>query len=67
MQAGGIAEEKQTRTRQWVCRVCGYVYDESDGDPHCGIPPGTRFEDIPADWICPECGVGKDDFALLTV
>ncbi|XSG86295.1 MAG: rubredoxin [Methylohalobius sp. ZOD2] len=51
--------------RKYVCVVCGYIYDEAEGDPDGGLPPGTRFEDIPDDWICPECGSSKDDFELL--
>ena len=47
---------------RWVCRACGIVYDEAKGDPDSGIAPGTRFEDIPEDWRCPVCGVGKADF-----
>jgi rubredoxin len=47
---------------KWVCTVCGYVYDESQGDADSGIAPGTKFEDIPEDWVCPVCGVGKDQF-----
>ena len=45
-----------------VCSVCGYVYDPAKGDPDNGIEPGTPFDKLPADWVCPECGVGKDDF-----
>lgn len=51
--------------RKYVCVVCGYIYDEAQGDPDGGLPPGTRFDDIPDDWICPECGVTKDDFEPL--
>lgn len=47
---------------KWTCSVCGYVYDEAVGDPEHGIAAGTKFEDLPADWTCPECGVGKDEF-----
>ncbi len=47
---------------KWVCVVCGYVYDEEAGDTDSGIAPGTKFEDIPEDWVCPLCGVGKDQF-----
>jgi rubredoxin len=47
---------------KWVCTVCGYVYDEGKGDPDAGIAPGTKFEDIPDDWVCPLCGVSKDQF-----
>ena len=46
----------------WQCNVCGWTYDEALGDPEHGIAPGTRFEDIPDDWECPDCGVGKADF-----
>lgn len=51
--------------RKYVCVVCGYVYDEAEGDPEGGIPSGTRFEDLPDDWVCPECGASKEDFELL--
>jgi rubredoxin len=47
---------------KWVCTVCGYVYDPEMGDPDGGVAPGTAFQDIPDDWVCPECGVGKDAF-----
>lgn len=50
---------------QWECIVCGWIYDEKTGDPDSGIAPGTKFEDIPDDWLCPDCGVGKEDFELL--
>lgn len=48
--------------KKYVCQVCGYVYDEAAGDPDRGIAPGTQFEDLPDDWTCPLCGVGKDQF-----
>jgi rubredoxin-NAD+ reductase len=51
--------------RKFHCAVCGHVYDEAAGDPTAGIAPGTRFEDIPQDWSCPECGVTKADFSLV--
>lgn len=47
---------------KWTCVVCGYVYDVAAGDPDSGIAPGTKFEDIPEDWVCPVCGVSKDQF-----
>lgn len=47
---------------KYVCTACGYVYDPEVGDPDSGIEPGTAFEDIPEDWVCPICGVGKDMF-----
>ena len=51
--------------RKWQCIVCGYVYDESVGEPEEGIAAGTRWEDIPDDWVCPDCGVGKHDFEMV--
>jgi rubredoxin len=50
---------------QWVCVICGWIYDEAAGDPEHGIAPGTRWSDVPADWRCPLCDVGKQDFALV--
>ena len=47
---------------KFVCSVCGYVYDPEVGDPDNGIEPGTAWEDVPEDWVCPLCGVGKDSF-----
>ncbi len=48
----------------WECLVCGFIYREEDGLPEEGIPAGTRWEDIPEDWYCPECGVSKADFEM---
>ncbi len=48
---------------KYVCNVCGYVYDPKVGDSEHGIEPGTAFEDIPDDWVCPDCGVGKSEFS----
>lgn len=50
--------------RQYICRACGLIYDEAQGDLDSGLAPGTRFEDIPDDWECPLCGVTKTDFEL---
>ena len=47
---------------KYVCSVCGYVYDPVEGDTDSGIEPGTEFDTIPEDWVCPLCGVGKDQF-----
>ena len=46
----------------YVCNVCGYIYDPSEGDPESGIDPGTLWQDLPEDWICPVCGAPKDQF-----
>jgi flavin reductase (DIM6/NTAB) family NADH-FMN oxidoreductase RutF/rubredoxin len=47
---------------KYVCKVCGYVYDPKKGDPENGIEPGTKFEDLPDNWVCPICGAGKEEF-----
>ena len=49
--------------RKYVCLVCGYVYDPAVGDPEGDIPAGTAFEELPEEWTCPLCGLGKDEFA----
>ncbi|MDW8324087.1 MAG: rubredoxin [Burkholderiales bacterium] len=51
--------------RTWMCVVCGFVYDEAKGLPKEGIPAGTRWEDVPPNWTCPECGARKEDFEQL--
>ena len=48
---------------KYVCNVCGYEYDPAAGDPDSGIAPGTAFEDLPEDWVCPVCGASKSDFS----
>ena len=47
---------------KYRCTVCGYIYDPANGDPEQGVKPGTSFADVPEDWTCPDCGVGKDMF-----
>ena len=51
--------------KKWECIVCGLIYDEELGWPDDGIEPGTAWEDVPEDWLCPECGVGKADFDMI--
>lgn len=48
---------------KYVCDICGYIYDPANGDPDNGVLPGTAWEQVPADWVCPLCGVGKDQFS----
>jgi rubredoxin len=55
-------KETQMNMAKYKCLACEYVYDPLKGDPDTGIPPGTSFEDIPDDWTCPICGVGKEQF-----
>lgn len=49
--------------QKWICEPCGWIYDPEIGDEDGGIAPGTPFEDIPEDWVCPVCGAEKSDFA----
>ena len=48
--------------RTYVCSICGYVYDPAAGDPDNGVAPGTKFEDVSEDWVCPVCGAPKSEF-----
>ena len=50
--------------KKYVCVVCGYIYDPEEGDPDNGVEPGTSFEEIPEDWVCPLCGAEKEDFEI---
>lgn len=53
--------------KTYMCVVCGFIYDEAKGDPEHGIAPGTKWEDVPEDWSCPDCGVAKSDFEMVAV
>jgi rubredoxin len=55
-------EEIGGKMQKYQCIACGYIYDPEEGDPDSAIEPGTSFADIPEDWVCPICGVGKDEF-----
>ena len=55
--------QEEIKMKKYVCDPCGWIYDPEVGDPDGGIAPGTAFEDIPDDWVCPLCGVGKDMFS----
>ena len=57
-----IGEKKEEKVQKYRCTVCGYIYDPEKGDPESGIKPGTSFEKLPDDWVCPICGAGKDVF-----
>ncbi len=56
-------EEKRSKNMKYVCNICGYVYDPAVGDPDNDVDPGTKFEDVSEDWVCPLCGAPKDDFS----
>lgn len=50
--------------KTWICRICGFIYREESGWPEEGLPPGTRWQDVPDFWRCPDCGASKDDFEM---
>jgi rubredoxin len=58
-------DDKSYRT--WMCLICGWIYEEEQGCPEEGLAPGTRWEDIPEDWTCPDCGAVKEDFEMIEV
>jgi rubredoxin len=51
--------------RKYMCLICGHIYDEALGDPDTGVPPGTKWEDVPPNWTCPDCGARKEDYELI--
>ncbi len=53
--------------RKMLCLICGFIYDESEGWPDDGIPAGTRWEDVPPNWTCPDCNARKDDFEMVEI
>jgi rubredoxin len=53
--------------KQYMCLICGYLYDEEKGDPDAGIAPGTLWGNIPLSWRCPDCGAGREDFEMVEV
>ncbi len=53
--------------KQYMCVICGYVYDEEKGWPEDGIKPGTVWKDVPPNWVCPECGARKEDFEMVEI
>lgn len=58
---------QQAGMRKWECATCGFIYDEAAGLPEEGIAAGTRWEDIPEDWVCPECATPKSDFDMVEI
>jgi len=53
--------------KSYLCVICGHVYEEENGHPASGIAPGTKWEDVPLSWRCPDCGAGKEDFEMIEV
>lgn len=56
--------QKGLMMQKYVCNLCGYIYDPAIGDPDNGVVAGTAFQDLPEDWVCPDCGAGVEDFEL---
>lgn len=56
-----------TEYKTWMCLICGYIYSEAAGIPDEGIAPGTKWEDVPINWTCPECGARKEDFEMVQI
>jgi len=59
--------ESQVQYKTWMCLICGFVYDEEKGLAEEGLAPGTRWEDVPINWTCPECGARKEDFEMVEI
>ena len=53
--------------KRWECLICGFIYDEAEGWPEDGIAPGTPWEEVPEDWVCPDCGASKEDFEMVPI
>lgn len=62
--SAGVHRERRFM-KTYMCVICGWIYDEAKGVPDEGIAPGTRWEDVPPNWTCPECGARKDEFELV--
>jgi rubredoxin len=58
---------KRMEYKSWMCLICGWIYDEEAGLPEEGIAPGTKWEDVPINWTCPECGARKEDFEMVQI
>lgn len=56
---------RESGLKKYMCLICGFIYDEEAGLPGEGIAPGTKWEDVPPNWTCPECGARKDDFEMI--
>nr|WP_211251199.1 rubredoxin [Deefgea rivuli] len=53
--------------KKYMCLICAFIYDEAEGRPEDGIAPGTKWEDVPMNWTCPDCGARKDDFEMVQI
>jgi rubredoxin len=58
---------EEVSVKRYMCLVCGLIYDEEQGWPEEGIAPGTSWDEVPANWLCPDCGAGKEDFEMVEI
>ena len=63
----GTDPRRWSDVKTYMCLICGFIYDEAAGRPEEGIPPGTKWADVPIAWRCPDCGSGKEDFEMVEV
>ncbi len=64
---GSVDAAKRMEFKSYMCLICGWIYDEEAGLPEEGIAPGTKWEDVPVNWTCPECGARKEDFEMVQI
>ncbi len=62
-----VQREGGEEYKVWMCIICGWMYEEETGAPEEGLEPGTRWEDVPDDWCCPDCGAAKEDFEMIEI
>ena len=67
VKADGRTARTEAELKKYMCLICGWIYDEAAGAPDEGIAPGTRWEDVPPNWTCPECGARKEDFEMIEI
>ena len=67
MQCNNSPLLKGHEMKTYLCIICGFIYDEAKGMPEDGIAPGTLWDDVPADWVCPDCAAGKDSFEMMAI
>jgi rubredoxin len=63
----GTAEATGACMKSYMCVICGYVYNEADGEPDGGVAAGTQWDKVPPNWVCPECGARKEDFEMVEI
>ncbi|BCM26258.1 hypothetical protein ZMTM_25170 [Methyloradius palustris] len=70
VKASALHPQQQLRIKAmktWMCNICGWIYEEEKGCPEDNIAPGTKWEDVPVNWTCPECGARKEDFEMIEI